>query len=186
MSVPHVCPWWIGYLLASPVRKLVQDPAEILAPFVTSGMTVLEPGPGMGFFTQELARLVGPNGRVIAVDLQQRMLDELRRRVRKAGLEARLETRLGREDGMGVAAGSCDFALLFALVHEVPDQARFLAEVAQAMRPGSRALFCEPAGHVSRDAFERSLDLAAKAGLAVEARPKVWRSHGAVLVKPAG
>ena len=57
---PRVCPWWIGWLLASPVRKLMQDPARILAPWVRDGMTVLEPGPGMGFFTLELARRVGP------------------------------------------------------------------------------------------------------------------------------
>ncbi len=64
----RVCPWWLGWLLASPVRKLFHDPARIVAPHVQEGMTVLEPGPGMGFFTLELARRVGPAGRVIAVD----------------------------------------------------------------------------------------------------------------------
>lgn len=44
----HVCPWWLGYLLASPLRRLLQDPAAIITPFVRDGMTVLEPGPGMG------------------------------------------------------------------------------------------------------------------------------------------
>ena len=43
----RVCPWWMGYLLASPVRQLVHRPAEILAAHVGPGMTVLEPGPGM-------------------------------------------------------------------------------------------------------------------------------------------
>ena len=61
-----VCPWWAGYILASPLRRLIQDPRSLLAPYVHPGMTVLEPGPGMGFFTLELARLVGPAGRVIA------------------------------------------------------------------------------------------------------------------------
>ena len=81
-----VCPWWLGRLLASPARRLVHDPAAILPPFVTAGMTVLEPGPGMGFFTLELARLVGPRGKVVAVDVQPRMLSGLRRRAAKAGL----------------------------------------------------------------------------------------------------
>ena len=62
MAQHRVCPWWVGYILASPVRKLWQNPARILGPFVQPGMTVLEPGPGMGFFTLELARLVGPKG----------------------------------------------------------------------------------------------------------------------------
>jgi len=76
----RVCPWWLGYLLASPVRRLLQDPRKLLGPYVREGMTVLEPGPGMGFFTLEIARLVGPSGRVVAVDIQPRMLSSLRRR----------------------------------------------------------------------------------------------------------
>jgi ubiquinone/menaquinone biosynthesis C-methylase UbiE len=70
----RICPWWLGYILASPLRRLLQDPAALLKPYVREGMTVLEPGPGMGFFTVELARHVGPSGRVIAVDVQPRMI----------------------------------------------------------------------------------------------------------------
>jgi hypothetical protein len=69
MAEHSVCPWWVGYLLASPLRKLWQEPARILTPFVRPGMTALGPGPGMGFFTLELARLAGPAGRVVAIDV---------------------------------------------------------------------------------------------------------------------
>ena len=49
--VHRVCPWWLGYFLASPIRQwLGQDPIKILSPYVREGMIVLEPGPGMGFF----------------------------------------------------------------------------------------------------------------------------------------
>lgn len=81
----RVCPWWLGYWLACPLRQYRQDPSKILAPYVREGMTVLEPGPGMGFFTLELARLVGATGRVVAVDIQRKMID-LKRRAAKAGL----------------------------------------------------------------------------------------------------
>src|SRR5271157_4508110 len=133
----RVCPWWLGYLLASPVRRLFEDPVRVVAPFVREGMTVLEPGPGMGFFTLELARLVGPSGRVVAVDLQPRMLSVLRRRARRRRLQDRVETRLASEDGMRLAdlAGRVDFALAFAMVHEVPDAGRFFGEVAAAVKP---------------------------------------------------
>jgi len=70
----RVCPWWLGYLLASPIRRLLHNPTRILTPFVRPGMTVLEPGPGMGYFTLELARLVGTSGRVVAVDVQPKMI----------------------------------------------------------------------------------------------------------------
>lgn len=87
-STPQrVYPWWLGYLLVSPLRRLSQNPGKVLAPYVREGMTVLEPGRGMGFFTLELARLVGPSGRVVAVDIQPRMLAGLRRRAARAGLE---------------------------------------------------------------------------------------------------
>ena len=94
----RLCPWWLGYLLAHPVRRIWQEPRVILAPFVSEGMLVLEPGCGMGFFTIELARLVGPHGKVLAVDLQPRMLAGLQRRARRAGVESRIETRLASCD----------------------------------------------------------------------------------------
>ncbi len=69
-SCPHgVCPWYLGYLLASPLRRLLENPERMLRPYVRPGMTVLEPGSGMGFFSLPLARLVGAEGRVVCVDL---------------------------------------------------------------------------------------------------------------------
>jgi len=123
----RVCPWWLGYLLASPVRRLSQDPGKILPPYVNEGAVVLEPGPAMGFFTLELARRVGPKGRVIAVDVQPRMIASLQRRLKKAGLSERVEVRLALPESMGLAevAGSVDLVVAFAVVHEFPDAGRF-------------------------------------------------------------
>ena len=181
----HVCPWWRGYLLAHPLRTLVQDPREILSPYVTPGMTVLEPGPGRGFFTVELARLVGEKGKVVAVDLQPRMLAGVRKRATKAGLAGRVETRQAGETSLGIddLAGKADFALVFALLHEVPDQQRFLSQVACALAPGRKALLSEPTGHVSKPSFLASLEIAARCGLALESEPRIWRSLSALLVR---
>jgi SAM-dependent methyltransferase len=180
---PHVCPWWIGWLLVSPLRKLVQDPAAILAPHVREGMTVLEPGPGMGFFTLEAARRVGPRGRVVAVDVQPRMLAALRRRAARAGLAERVDAREARPDALGVEdlAGKVDLVLAFAMVHELADAGRFFAELRAALAPGGKVLVAEPAGHVGAAAFEESLAAAARAGLRRSPGPKVWRSRTAVL-----
>lgn len=180
----HVCPWWIGYLLVSPVRRWMQNPDELIAPYVTPGMTVLEPGPGMGFFTLPLARRVG-SGRIIAVDIQPKMLDRLRRRATKAGLIQRIETRLAQPDSLGIddLRGSVDFVLAAAVVHEMPSDERFFREAALAMAPGGRLLFAEPAGHVSESKFAAQLNSAAKAGFAVNSRPTVKRFHAALLGK---
>ncbi len=58
----RVCPWWLGYLLVNPLRKLLYKPENILKPYIHEGMTVLEVGSGMGFFTLPMARLVGRIG----------------------------------------------------------------------------------------------------------------------------
>src|SRR5512132_222320 len=118
----RVCPWWIGYLLVTPLRRWVHDPEKILGPYVSEGMTVLEPGPGMGFFTLELARRVGPSGKVVAVDVQSKMLAGLKRRAAKAGLLDRIDARLVAPEAMKLTglSGKVDFTLAFAVVHEMP------------------------------------------------------------------
>ncbi|MGE5189937.1 MAG: class I SAM-dependent methyltransferase [Gemmatimonadota bacterium] len=181
----EVCPWWLGYLLASPLRRLAHDPAAILRPFVTEGMTVFEAGPGMGFFTLELARLVGARGRVVAVDVQPRMLAELRRRAGKAGLLDRIDARQGSGEHMGIAdlEGRVDFVLAFAVVHEIPDAARFFGEASAALKPGRRLLLAEPPFQVPDSGFEATLRAAARNGLFVESRPAIRWARSAVLAK---
>jgi SAM-dependent methyltransferase len=139
----------------------------------------------MGFFTLELARRVGEAGRVVAVDVQPKMLAVLERRAARAGLQRRLETRPVRPDSIDLAdlAGKFDFALAFAMVHEMPDGGLFFRELSAALKPGGIALLAEPRGHVKIGAFDQELAAAAGAGLTVVERPKVRRSHAAVLRK---
>ncbi len=148
-------------------------------------MTVLEPGPGMGFFTIELARRIGRRGRVIAVDIQRRMLAALKRRVAKAGVADRVEARMAAPDSLGIAdvAGQVDFVLAFAMVHELPSAASFFREAAQAMKPGASLLLAEPTGHVKAPDFDSELKLAAEAGLRVCERPVIRGNHAALLRK---
>jgi len=182
----RVCPWWLGYLLASPLRRLLQDPAKVVAPYVREGMTVLEPGPGMGFFTKELARRVGPIGRVVAVDVQPKMIASLRRRLKRLGLLERVDARVTAADSLGISdlAGKVDFTLVFAVAHELPSHASFFAEVAKASRPGATLLLAEPAGHIRLDLFEAELQAAAQAGFQVAERPSIRRSYAALLKLP--
>jgi ubiquinone/menaquinone biosynthesis C-methylase UbiE len=181
----RLCPWWLGYFLLNPFRRRSQNPSKILAPYVGEGMTVLEPGPGMGFFTLELLRLVGNRGRVIAVDVQPKMLAKLNRRAAKSGLIDRLEARLASSDSMGITdlKGSVDFTLAFAVVHEFPDAPRFFAEAAAASKPGAYILLAEPKGHVKTADFEAELRAADKVGFQLVDRPSIRRSQAALLRK---
>lgn len=182
----RVCPWWLGYFLVSPIRRwLGHDPVAILSPYVREGMTVLEPGPGMGFFTIPLAQMLGDTGRVIAVDLQPKMIDALKRRATKAGVANRVDGRVTSADTMGLddIAGKVDFTLAFAVVHEFPDAQHFFNQVARASRSGSKVLLAEPRGHVNDAKFEEELKYAAASGLQLASRPTVAQSHAALLEK---
>ena len=66
----RVCPWWLGYLLASPMR-LGRKNRKLLA--VLREGSGLEPGPGMGFFTLPRSCMVGPTGRIFAIDIQTKI-----------------------------------------------------------------------------------------------------------------
>jgi ubiquinone/menaquinone biosynthesis C-methylase UbiE len=181
----RVCPWWMGYFLVSPFRAIGQPPTSILSPYVHEGQTVLEPGPGMGFFTLELARLVGPAGRIVALDIQAKMLERLRRRADKAGLLDRIDARVVAASSLGIGdlAGSVDFTLAFAMVHELPDAAHFFQEAAAACKPGALLLLAEPKGHVKETDFDAELLAASQAGFALLNRPTIKRSHAALLKK---
>jgi SAM-dependent methyltransferase len=187
MAGHSVCPWWVGYFLANPLRRLIQDPGRLLVPYVHPGMTVLEPGPGMGFFTLELARLVGATGRVIAVDVEPRMIKGLRRRARKAGLLDRIDARVNQPASMQLddVEGRIDFVFAFAAVHEMPAPAPFFAETARAMGPGSSLLLAEPAGHVDVAEFAGEVKAATQAGLSIVSSPLLRGSRTALLRKPA-
>jgi ubiquinone/menaquinone biosynthesis C-methylase UbiE len=181
----HTCPWWFGYFLLNPFRRLAQSPSRILRPFVREGMVVVEPGCGMGFFTLDLVRLVGPRGRVVAIDVQEKMLAGLRRRAARAGLEGRIDVRRAGPDRLGIddLAGQVDLVLAFYVVHELRDRAAFFGEIAAVLRPEGSVLVVEPPLHVSRRDFEESLAAAGKAGLRVASRPRLGPNKVALLVR---
>ena len=182
----HTCPVWLGYFLLNPFRRFAQSPRRLLGPHVEEGMTVMDVGCAMGFFSLSLARLVGPSGRVVCVDMQEKMLEVLRRRAAKAGLTERIEFRRCFAESLEIAeyVGKVDFALAFAVVHEVSEPRRFIGEVAAGLKPGAKFLLAEPWGHVRKAEFECTLRLAEESGLAVIRRPQIWASRAALLQRP--
>ncbi len=178
----HTCPWWLGYALANPFRRILHDPEKILAPFVREGMTVLDLGSGMGFFSLDMARLVGARGKVICVDLQQEMLDALHKRVGRAGLAERIRLQRAAQDDIHVA-GPVDFALAFWMAHEVSDVQKFLGQVFPALKPSGSMLLVEPRIHVSARKFQSIIEHARDSGFTVGEAPLVSISRSAILRK---
>ncbi len=179
----HVCPWWCAWTFDNPLRRMLHDPALLLGDLVPLGGTAIDVGCGRGYFTVPLAGLVGPKGRVVAVDLQEEMLAGVRRRAEQAGVAERVQLRRCTPDRLGVE-GPADLVLAFWMVHEVPDRSRFLAELAALLRPGGRLLLSEPVLHVAEREVERTVALAQAAGLLLEGRPRIALSRSALLRRP--
>ncbi|HNQ21603.1 MAG TPA: class I SAM-dependent methyltransferase [Phycisphaerae bacterium] len=179
----RVCPHWIGYLLAGRLRRLVHKPAEILGRFVTAGMTVLDIGPGLGFFTLPLADMVGRGGKVVAVDVQESMLSTLQQRAAARGLADRILPRVSKPTSLCLddLAGQIDFALAFAVVHEIPDAAHLFAEIRAALKPSAACLIAEPRLHVSGRSFRETLAAAEQARLNFNGGGRIRWCHSALL-----
>ena len=170
-------------MLASPLRRLLQDPDEIVKPYAEEGMSVMDVGCGMGFFSLPMAKLVGEKGRVVCIDLQEKMIRGLLARAKKAGLAGRIDARVCSQSSLGVSdlAGKIDFELAFALVHEVPDKEHLFAELYTEMKQTGKLLMSEPKGHVSRSYFEKTISVAQSAGFEVIGDLEIRRSHAVLL-----
>ncbi len=175
-----VCPWWLCFTFDNPLRRLVQNPSAILAPHVHPGDTALDIGPGMGFFTIPLARLVGPSGHVTAIDVQPEMLSALAQRAARAGVSERIYRFLATGDSLG-EHDPADFILAFWMLHEVPDQRRFLGQVRALLKPRGRFMLVEPIVHVSSRRFARTLQTAREVGFSVVEHRGILISRGALL-----
>lgn len=180
-----VCSVWTGYFLSCPVRKLIQHPRKILAPYIKKDMEVVDVGCAMGFFGLPLARLVGPAGKVFCVDLQEEMIRSLQKRARKAGLFDRIETRVCSQNSLGLVdlKGQIDFALAFAVVHEVPDAGSFFEEIYETLKPAAKFLVSEPNGHVSQEDFEETISIANESGFETVSSPEIKSSRSVLLEK---
>ena len=176
INTKHVCPWWLCFTFDNPLRKLLHNPIAILNPYVHQGDTAIDIGPGMGYFSLPLAELVGSKGSVIAIDIQQKMLSALMVRAHKKGVSDRIKTHLAGPDSIGFNQ-KADFVLAFWMVHEVPDQKKFLSEIRNLVKPDGLFLLVEPVIHVSKKNFARAIETAKELGFVIKESPKIRMSQ---------
>jgi ubiquinone/menaquinone biosynthesis C-methylase UbiE len=178
----RVCPVERAGSLDNRIRRWIQNPRKILKPYIEEGMTVLDIGCGPGFFSVDMAQMVGKSGRVIAVDLQEGMLQKLRDKIQGTELEERIILRKTEENRIGISE-KVDFALAFYVVHELPNQKVFFEELKSILQPKGQALIVEPPFHVSKTAFEATIRMARDAGFTPVERPKVFLSKTTIIKK---
>jgi len=178
----RVCPVEIAGSLDNTIRRWIQNPQKILGPYIEEGMVVLDIGCGPGFFSIDMAQMVGSSGRVIASDLQEGMLQKVRDKIKGTELEERITLNKCEENKIGVSE-KIDFVLLFYMVHEVPNKEALFNEIGTILKSNGQVLIVEPPFHVSKLAFEETIRKARNAGFTLVERPKVLFSKTAVLKK---
>ncbi len=125
-------------LLEGPDRDAWQKPEQIMDTLaIADGSAVADIGAGAGWFTIRLARRVGPNGTVYAQDVQRQMLEAIRRRVAREGLQ-NVQTRLGAGSSPNLPTRTLDAVLVVDTYPEVEDRVSFLRNLAASLKPGGR------------------------------------------------
>ncbi len=168
---------WIDRILRKPLRLTLEVPERLLKTYVEPGMTVLDVGCGEGLYSIGMARLVGPSGRVIAVDTQVEAIEALKQRTAHFDLSATIEPRVCADRDLGVddGAGQVDFALAVYVLHHAADPACLISGIHRALKPKGVLLVVEPRHHASPAECEAIEAAAHEAGFATTEYPKMWR-----------
>ena len=116
---------------------------ELLA--LQKGHRVADIGAGSGYFSLPMAKLVGPEGRVLAVDIQTEMLDLIRAKMGRLGIE-NIELILGTETDPRLPPRSLDLVLMVDVYHEFSHPWEMMQKVCHALRPGGQVVFMEYRG----------------------------------------
>jgi len=178
----HVCPSSLCFAFDNMFRRLIHNPDKILQPYIKQGDNILDVGPGMGYFTIPMARMAGEGARVIAADIQEKMLAAIKKRAQQAGVEKRVIGHLSSPDSLGIKE-QVNFVLAFWMVHEVPDRLRFFGELHSLLKDEGKFLMVEPKIHVSKARFAETLQIAQGAGLTPVENPHITLSMSVLLVK---
>jgi len=178
----RICPVEKADSLDTRFRRWFQNPEKILKPYIKEGMTVLDLGCGPGFFSVELAKMVGSSGKLIATDLQKGMLEKLKEKIKGTQLENRITLYKCEEDKIGLTE-NVDFVLTFYVIHEVSDQDKLFTEIETILKPNGQILIVEPPFHVSKSAFENTIQKAKAVGFTEVKRPNVLFNKAVILRK---
>ena len=180
MNSTRICPVERAGGLDNSLRKLFQNPQKILSPYINESMTVLDLGCGPGFFSIEIAKMLNNSGKVIAVDLQEGMLEKVKNKIIGTEIEKRIEIHKCEEKKIGVTE-KIDFILAFYMIHEVPDQDNLFKELKSILKPGGKIYIIEPKFHVSKKSFDCMISKLDTVGFDLIDRPKVFFSRAVLL-----
>jgi len=127
------CPYALAWLVDNPIRRRYMS-RVLDRTGIQPGERVLELGPGPGAFTVEAARRTEPDGALVAVDIQPKMIANVERKAQAAGL-INVETHIASAYELPLDDGSIDRAFLVTVLPEIPDRQRALTELRRVLKP---------------------------------------------------
>jgi SAM-dependent methyltransferase len=178
----YVCSPKLAPSLDNFIRKLLHNPIKIFSKYIHDGMTIIDLGCGPGFFTAAFAAMCGNSGRVIAADLQEKMLEIVKRKIKGKNFENRVSFHLCGKENTGIDV-KADFINTFYMVHEVPSAHKLINEVYTILNQKGIFFITEPKIHVSKKDFCETVNLAENEGFKLIDRPNIHFSRSAVFVK---
>lgn len=135
---PGGIPW-----LNRPEREEEEQPAKVIdALELRDGEVVADLGAGSGYFTFRIAPRVGKTGKVLAVEIQDKMLETIRRRA--LALKAtNVEAVKGSDTDPGLPVSGVELVLMVDVYHELACPFEVMTQVRKALKPGGRVVFVE-------------------------------------------
>jgi ubiquinone/menaquinone biosynthesis C-methylase UbiE len=152
LTSTDICPVKYAGSLDNKLRKIFQNPKKILGAYLKEGMFVLDMGCGPGFFSVEIAKMVGSSGKVISADLQKGMLDIVAKKIAGTELENRIVMHQCSNNEIGYT-DKVDFAIAIYMVHEVKNISALFTELSSIIKQGGKLFILEPKFHVSKEAI---------------------------------
>jgi ubiquinone/menaquinone biosynthesis C-methylase UbiE len=178
-SSSKVCPVERAGALDSSLRRLIQNPKRILKKYLKTGDKVLDLGCGPGFFTIDIAQLAGESGLVYAADIQEGMLDRVRKKISSYNLK-NIQVHKCEESAINLN-DRVDFILAFYMIHEIPDQDKTFSELKKILNPNGKILIIEPNFHVTKQDFQNMIIRLDKAGFKIIEKPKLFFSRSVLI-----
>ena len=179
-SDTHLHPLEKAGALEGRLRLLLQNPGRILRKHIHTGMTVLDLGCGTGFFSLEIANLVGTQGKVYACDVQKGMLNILRCKLKDSKLQQRIEIFNNKENSL-VLNEKVDFVFAFYSFHEMKYIDNIIIELTKIVKQETRILISEQKYHVSKIAFNIIIQKMEGNGFEICERPSIFLSRTVVM-----
>lgn len=148
------------------LRRFMHNPQRLFGAYIKSGDTVLDIGCGPGAFIPGFAKMVGTSGKIIAIDLQEEMLELAKKKAQSAGVRDRVQFHQCGSDSLNISV-QANFALTFYMVHEAPDPMRLIDQVCTLLTQGGYYYLSEPKFHVTENQYRDVVARCVSNGLTV-------------------